>query len=349
MDFSISKNNAENLEELILLTESYYKDVEITNEDYLKWQYRENPSGKPFLFTSREVKSNELAGQYLVLPIHFLVNQEKILGTLSLNTLTNPKYQGKGLFTRMAKATYEDCEKNDAMMTIGFPNPNSYPGFVRKLNFDHLSDIPLLIKPLRPINMALSVLSRKKVKHGGDIAVSTLAKNNFRVLDLHDETDVKKYTDFWESVKNKYSVTTDKDSNFMKWRYFNIPTREYKSYVEEKDGEIASIAIVRYEKVLGFKVAVLMDFMTLDSESGLRILKYIKEVARHNKMDFIASLHNKTYEYQLLKKSGFLKLPQKLLPQKIHFIVRINKSFRDSDRVKDLSNWKISFGDYDVF
>lgn len=349
MEFSISKNNADNLEELIELTETYYKDVDITKYSYLDWQYNKNPSGKPFLFTSREEKSKELAGQYLVLPIKFLVSGDSVLGTLSLNTLTSPKYQGKGLFTKMAKATYEDCEANDACMTIGFPNPNSYPGFVRKLNFNHLSDIPLLIRPLRPLKMIISLISKKNEKHGGDLEIRSLTDNGTRELDLFDEKDVALYTTFWNQIKSKYEVTTNKDSKFLKWRYLDIPTRQYKVYVTTRDEEIQSISIVRYEQVWGFRVAVLMDFMSLDNVTGKKSLNYLRRVSKINDIDFIACLQNKTYEYEVLKKNGYLKLPHKLLPQKIHFIVRKNKNFEKSELVLQLESWKISFGDYDVF
>jgi len=74
----------------------------------------------------------------------------------------------------MAKATYDDCEKQNAVITIGFPNPNSYPGFVKKLDFEHLGDIPLMVKPLKYFNLIKSYLKKKKIKHGKKILLSTI-------------------------------------------------------------------------------------------------------------------------------------------------------------------------------
>lgn len=78
-NFLIEKHNCENIEELISLGKTYYQDGDIINKEYLVWQYQENPTGKPFLFTSREMELNELAGQYLVLPLKFNVLKESAL------------------------------------------------------------------------------------------------------------------------------------------------------------------------------------------------------------------------------------------------------------------------------
>ena len=94
---------------------------------------------------------------------------KKELICLSLNTLTAPKFQGRGLFIKMAIETYNDCFKENIKYIIGFPNPNSYPGFVRKLNFSHLGNIPLLIKPINYIGILRSLFKRRDIKHGGEI------------------------------------------------------------------------------------------------------------------------------------------------------------------------------------
>jgi len=161
-EFIIEKNDCSNLDELIDLTKTYYKDGDIINKDYLKWQYLQNPNGMPFLFVSREVKTREMAGQYLVIPTRYTISNGYVNGSLSLNTLTSPKFQGRGLFTKMADATFNDCANQDANFTVGFPNPQSYPGFVKRLNFHHLGDIPLLIKPLNYGKIMYSFLKKKK-------------------------------------------------------------------------------------------------------------------------------------------------------------------------------------------
>jgi hypothetical protein len=54
---------------------------------------------------------------------------------LSLNTATHPRHQGKGLFTQLAKLTYELGADEGYECVIGVANANSTPGFIRKLGF----------------------------------------------------------------------------------------------------------------------------------------------------------------------------------------------------------------------
>jgi hypothetical protein len=352
-EFEISKNNCTNINELIDLSKSYYTEGDIINKVYLEWQYLKNPLGKPFLFTSRESKSNELAGQYLVVPLNFTVGNEIIKGSLSLNTLTRPKFQGKGLFTKMAKATYEDCMSNNAYLTIGFPNPQSYPGFVRKLDFEHLGDIPLLIKPLKYVNMVFSYFKKNKKKHGGSINInpSKIKNSNIKCLDFNEKEIEAKYNQFWNTIKKQYKLSIDKDFTFLKWRYDSLPTRVYKIFYFEENGEIKGIIILRAEHVWGFDVGLIMDFLVIDGDKsiGKELLNFSKKILKETNLDFITALHNDSYEYEILKKAGYYKISQKLLPQKIHFIVRLNKDFSNSKMLFQFKNWKLTFGDYDIF
>jgi len=352
-EFQIEKNNCANLEELINLSKTYYNEGDIISKDYLTWQYLNNPTGKPFLFVSRETKENELAGQYLVLPIKFIVQSKTIIGTLSLNTLTSPKFQGKGLFTKMAKETYKDCTINNALFTIGFPNPQSYPGFVRKLDFKHLGDIPLLIKPLKYGKIFFSIFNKNRKKHGGSININSadIKNNNISEFIFNNKKLKDKYSEFWDSISKQYTLSTLKDFTFLNWRYNEIPTRKYRLFYLEENNNIKGLIIVKAENVWGFNVGLVMDLLVIDNNKyvGKKLLNFVKQVFKKSNLDFIATLHNRTNEYGLLKSNGFFSVPQKILPQKIHFIVKLNKDFSDSELLFDLNNWKLTFGDYDVF
>jgi GNAT superfamily N-acetyltransferase len=51
------------------------------------------------------------------------------------DTMTHKNHTGKGLFTALAKATYALCREHNVNFVYGFPNYNSYPGFVKKLDW----------------------------------------------------------------------------------------------------------------------------------------------------------------------------------------------------------------------
>lgn len=102
----------------------------------IAWRYRDNPSGQ--VVGTDAWDGDRLAAHYVTCPTEALVDGRPTKGLLSLNTATDPDYQGRGLFTRLAQATYEAGASAGYGFVIGVANANSTPGFLRRLAFQHV-------------------------------------------------------------------------------------------------------------------------------------------------------------------------------------------------------------------
>lgn len=109
------------------------------NVDYLEWLYARNPAGSVIGCDAWE--GDLLAAHYVCVPVDAVVSGRPLRVMLSLNTATHPDFQGRGLFTRLANATYEAGAAAGVGAVYGVANANSTPGFIRKLGFT-------LVKPL---------------------------------------------------------------------------------------------------------------------------------------------------------------------------------------------------------
>lgn len=107
--------------------------------DYLSWLYRDNPAGNVVGFDAWD--GDVLAAHYACVPVRLRVEGRDCRGLLSLNTATHPDYQGKGLFTKLAAATYDHGRDLGFECVYGVANANSTPGFVRKLGFQLVTPI----------------------------------------------------------------------------------------------------------------------------------------------------------------------------------------------------------------
>jgi GNAT superfamily N-acetyltransferase len=108
---------------------------------FLQKKYNTTAFGSLFIgFIAFENETNELAGYYGVFPISCSLNGKKIKAAQSGDTMTHPKHQGKGLFTQLAKATYELAASEGMCFVYGFPNKNSYRGLV-KLNWNFYNEV----------------------------------------------------------------------------------------------------------------------------------------------------------------------------------------------------------------
>lgn len=75
----------------------------------------------------------EPAAFYGVYSQPLIIDGKKLLAAQSGDTMTHKNHTGKGLFIQLAKMTYQLATENSISFIFGFPNNNSYPGFVKKL------------------------------------------------------------------------------------------------------------------------------------------------------------------------------------------------------------------------
>ena len=114
----------------------------------LAWRYSDNPVGP---VVGADAWSGEtLAAHYVTCPTAMTLDGAPARGLLSLNTATHPDFQGQGLFTRLAEATYAAGAAQGFDFVFGVANANSTPGFERKLGFQLVGPLAAGILPFPP-------------------------------------------------------------------------------------------------------------------------------------------------------------------------------------------------------
>lgn len=340
-------------DDLIELEKDNYGDICISNKEYLKWEYYSNPCGKALIQLAVDINNNNLAGEYVVIPRKIKVQEKELISTLSLNTLTKKEYRGQGVFTGLAEAVYKDCKNQDLAFTYGFPNQNSYPGFVKKLSFKELGQVPLLLKPLdykvlieKKVNNLLSKFvpkfnSYKKYKY---------INSKYKLYDI-DATNVKDIDVLWNKIKNNYKVLGVRDSQFIKWRYIDIPLREYKIIAVKKADDILGYIIGNVKDVDGICSGMIVDFV-FDHNSPEIGKILLHEMMRYFKNKDVhlagALMMENSDEYRILKENGFYRCPKRFKPQQFPVIYRAHTVEGESECLNEFQNWFLTMGDYDV-
>jgi N-acetylglutamate synthase-like GNAT family acetyltransferase len=124
-------------------------------EDYVKWEYADNPAGNIVGFNAFE--DDKLVAHYVTQPAIANVWGKQMKGLLSLNTATHPNHRGKKLFTTLANMTYKYAAEKGFKFVFGVANENSTPGFLYKLGFQYVG--PLEVK------LGIGRIRRDKVKN----------------------------------------------------------------------------------------------------------------------------------------------------------------------------------------
>jgi hypothetical protein len=124
------------------------------NERYFYWQYFENPYGDAVGLDY--IVEGRVVAHYACIPIQIGSNAK--LSLLSLNTATDPEFQGQGLFKELALTTF-DLSVGSFASVMGVANSKSFPGFMKHLSFQHLGSLNLRYgKLISPHDVEQSVI-----------------------------------------------------------------------------------------------------------------------------------------------------------------------------------------------
>lgn len=316
---------------------------------FFDWQYRGNPEGRAIIFLAED-SNGMIAAQYATIPIPLRFRGTRIVGSLSLNTVTHPDYRRLGLFTKTAKAVYEQLPRQGIPYTIGFPNENSYPGFVRKLDFVDLGQPKFLVKILDPVPFVggqdlankwprFAALVRKVTKK---LRRKTGSADFTRELPDFDQLGIQ---DLWESV----DLVVAADERWLTWRYLENPIANYRIMVagnaKAPDGLIVSRAPVETPRG---HIGYIMELML---RKGAR-LEVVQALTREATDDFEAKgcsaicvlASPGSRKVSLLKQCGFRVVPRKFnrIPR---LIVRKHAAEEWDITLRDVD---VSFGMFDT-
>jgi len=149
MDYSIKRFQQEHIGEVNNLFEIAFQKP--SKESLFEKKFNTILCGaSPIGFIAYD-ENNAPVAFYGVYPCTMIYRGKRFLVAQSGDTMTLPEHQGKGLFTQLAKLTYEACKSEGIHLVFGFPNENSYPGFVKRLgwtHFDNLSVYMMRVKAL---------------------------------------------------------------------------------------------------------------------------------------------------------------------------------------------------------
>ena len=247
---------------LEMIQENYGDEQSISHGDYLQHWYFSNPHGNPIIKLAVDEENKQLAGQYVIAPRKYCFFGGYLNCVLSLDTLTRKSYRGQGIFTGLAKDAFKCAEEQGFSFCYGAPNPNSHPGFIRKLEFVDLFQMPLYVKPLR----ISRIVSERSNKFFGAICfplnllsiVRKIVDQN--IVELTNQ-NVDLMDSFWNSVKDKYNILGIRDSEYISFRYLNVPTREYFPYAYLVDGKPVAFIVSRIREVAKITTGMIADFI----------------------------------------------------------------------------------------
>lgn len=209
-EYVFERLSSKNLNDLLFLYKHAFNEIETL--DFLKKKYNTAFTGIEYVgFLAYHATTKEPAAYYGVFPSKLTYQGKELIAAQSGDTMTHPNHRGKGLFITLAKMSYDLAKTLGVEFIYGFPNDNSYPGFVKKLDWKHYSNInhykikassiPLdkvskKFKWFKPIYQLL--LPKEEIETGKQFANSIISQNSAFGGVKHD-SDFYSYKSYYPS------------------------------------------------------------------------------------------------------------------------------------------------------
>lgn len=337
-------------DQILSLFRSELGDHVASYPDYFDWLYCRNPAGRGTICCG-QLTDGTVVAFYAVVPIPVICRGTSVVGSLSLQTLTHSDFRGQGLFPRCAEIVYNELKKTGVALTYGFPNQNSYRGFVQKLAFADIGRASLLIRPYDP----LALLSSR---------FAAVQKLNFGHLDraiIRGVLKKPKQSIKVESISSfeglpvgrldeKVKLVLDTDIDWLNWRYLEIPRREYRLVAAGDTNGWLGVAVFRITTWDDVKIGTLNDLF-LAPNCGFEVLESLmhqvfSECEENGCAATLCLVSPGSGRFELLKHAGFWLVPSRFEPQPFPVILR-GHTVEVSDIT--IADMEVSFGIYDVF
>ena len=321
-----------------------------------RWEFLGNPAKTIAIKLAWD--GNRLIGQEAANILRIYSQGKEYLALLIFDTMTDPDYQGLGIFTETAKQFYKDLSEKGYVFVFGFPNVNVIFARTKKLNWKIIYDTPISV---RPLDVGGFVSEKTKSVFLGKCA-SAFCKKVFsatpREKTRDTEIDIRKVKQFdtwadglWDKCKNQHKLWVVRDYQYLSWRYDMRPESNYDLYTAWENnilaGYIITTEINRKEGKIVFIADVLADIKVngvVDSLLKAVIQESIKKGAA---MISSMVMPNSVYK-SAFRKKYFMKLPRILLPQEIYFGAESLNNDLSKDFIYDAHSWHISWGDTDL-
>lgn len=288
MEFrKVTLENLERLSEMFRLC--LHREV---GEEYFLWKYKNNPAGEVIAFEA--VEGDTIAAFYGLIPEWYWVEGKAVKVYQSMDTMTHPDFQKRGLFVKLAQMTYDYIlEKENQIYIVGIPGSNSFHGFVKKLNWAHVHDFSYLFMPRWVLNIKSIFWTSKKI-----------SIQEVTTIDTEFETFLNAAYE-----KETQLICPKIDAKVLQWKLFAHPFKQFKCLKIYESGVLQGYCIAQIE-AQNIKIEYFLCIAKDKKKALNACIQYFKSNVAQFKFIYAWQASNPVLA-RLFQQCGFIKNPFK--------------------------------------
>ena len=299
-------------------------------EGPINWAFGSNP--KPFAVARED---GRIVGMSAYILSHMKYGTVTGTGLQAVDSFVSSDMRGRGVFTKLARAYDDHARQSGADLVWGFPNDNAAPAWFGKLGWQSHGQVPFLVKPLR------AGFFLRKLGLPIDFPVSFSRDQH-----LVEVTEIGDWADrLWENISPAIGCASVRDRQFMTHRLINAPQATKYRIVADTNPQSVSVVATCEASKHGGHIAYLME--ALGGSSMVELL--MSEIGRLRSRGVelvLAWSFPWSPNYRVLRKAGFMPLPQRVRPIRIWFGNKPQSAVAAC--ANDPSQWYLSYLDSDT-
>lgn len=335
-----------------ILSESDAQKAPYFNEAFWRWQCL--TPGFDSVVTVAE-DGGELVGSFHLVSREMFSKGKKGRMVLLHDLGVLEAYRRKGLFLRLARCAIEHVKERGWDLTYSLPNEKSYPGFIKHLQYSHVTVAPVYVRPLHPEGILVErlpfagiwkVLGRAAMQcHDVLRPLSKQAEGlkNSPVLRFSSEVD-----DVSRQFVARAGLGCTRDARYLNWRFADHPGVHYDSWEARRENRLLAYVITRRAELFGTGALLFMDMACADGadDALMALISERLQEARGQGLSLgvLMGLHP---FFSRLRSLAFYTVPEGLNPRPMNFIVRPHAD-RLGGEIYDPSQWCITLADLDI-
>lgn len=348
----MTQNN--DIQERIHISCEIFNKVFSKNMDTKNFYYKhyQNPYKIPNPIINDEI-NGETVGVNCFMGAKFAILDKEVFAAQSCDSAVLSQYRGKGVFSRIIRSAEKQCEIDGIKFLFGYPNGNSYPGFM-KLGWVHVGDFYRVVLPLDTCKFFKRKFRKSLPTIIGKIGDSLFQKKLKKYSKKSDRIDIQisetcPFTEKdFEVINKTEGIMIKRSAEYYKWKVDNNPSKRFK-YIVARNGD-SLLGVIIYETLDDYSMDV-VDWLCFEPDNEKQKIVLAKMFYELKGQGISISIHlvnGASGEMKMLEGIGFLNASNRIMKQQpLPLIVKTFSPELDN-KLLEAKNWICRFLDTDV-
>jgi GNAT superfamily N-acetyltransferase len=301
------------------------------------WKHCDNPFGPSYLLVAEA--DDLIVGLRAFMRWSFRSAEGTVRAVRAVDTATHPRYQGRGIFSRLTSEAI-DAIRADTDLVFNTPNEKSFPGYV-KMGWRTVGTLPISVRVRRPVRVLRGL---RDVRAGGTSSPLPPSSAGEAALEAVADPGLGALLEEAEGGSENLGLRTQKDEAYLRWRYGQAPSLDYRAIREHSGGALTGVAFFRVRPRGRLLETTVSEVLVRpgDEATARRLLGRVVRAAEvdHASCRFAGG----TAAARAARRRGFLPTGRGMM-----FVInRIGRRQIEPDP-HDLRSWALTLGDLEVF